>query len=70
MRLTPSDIDLTRKIVTLNVPEKGSRARQAKMSDRLTAMITPLVQETGYDDRIWSLRMSPYIVHSVSDEKY
>jgi integrase len=56
MRLTPSDIDITRKIVTLNVPEKGSRARQAKMSDRLNAMIIPLIQKTGYNDRIWSLQ--------------
>ena len=56
MRLTPSDIDVTRKIVTLNVPEKGSRPRQAKMSDRLTAMIVPLIQKTGFNERIWSLR--------------
>jgi integrase len=36
MRLTPIDIDLERRLVTLNKPEKNSRPRQFKMSERRT----------------------------------
>jgi len=56
MRLTPSDIDTERRVITLNSPEKGSRPRQARASDRLVAMLIPLMQKTGYNDRIWNLR--------------
>jgi len=55
MRLTPSDIDTERRIITLNTPEKGSRPRQARMSKRLTAMITHLVSRTEFNSRIWDL---------------
>jgi integrase len=56
MSLTPSDIDTERRVITLNSPEKGSRPRQARASDRLIAMLIPLMQKTGYTNRIWSLR--------------
>ena len=55
MRLTPTDVDLTRQVVTLNQPEKNSRPRQFRMSDRLTAMLKPLITKTKLNERIWSL---------------
>jgi integrase len=42
-RLTPNDFDLEQKICTLNKPAKHSLPRQFKMSDKLVAMINPLV---------------------------
>jgi integrase len=52
-RLTSDDFDLETKIVTLNKPAKHSLPRQFKMSDRLVAMITPLIRKTQSKDRIW-----------------
>ena len=54
MRLTPNDVDLNRQIVTLNKPEKKSRPRQFRMSDRLSAMIQPIIGKTGLNERIWN----------------
>jgi integrase len=56
MRLTPDDIDMTRQVITLNKPEKNSRLRQFRMSDRLTAMIKPLIRKTTLNERIWNLK--------------
>jgi len=53
-RLTPEDIDLEQKIVTLNKPAKHSRPRQYKMSDKLLGMIIPLVKNKPYKKRIWN----------------
>jgi integrase len=44
------DIDIERGIVTFNKPEKHARARQAKMSSKLTAMLNMLPRNT---DRVW-----------------
>jgi len=52
-RLTPEDFDLEQQIVTLNDPAKGSNPRQFKMSDKLTAMITPLIRRSQPKTRIW-----------------
>jgi integrase len=51
-RLTPRDVDLERRIVTLNLPEKRSKPRQFRMSERLSAMMAPLLRTNG---RIWTL---------------
>jgi integrase len=55
-RLTPSDFDLEQQILTLNKPAKNSLPRQLKMSDKLTAMITPLIRKTSETQRIWSAK--------------
>jgi integrase len=52
-RLTPNDFDLERQICTLNKPAKHSLPRQFKMSNKLTAMITPLLIKTPSNRRIW-----------------
>jgi len=52
-RLTPNDFDLEQKICTLNKPAKHSLPRQLKISNKLVAMITPLLKKTPYNDRIW-----------------
>ena len=46
-RLTPDDFDLEQRLCTLNKPAKHSLPRQFKMSERLTAMITPIVRTTS-----------------------
>jgi len=55
MRLTPNDVDLNRQVVTLNKPEKNSRPRQFRMSDRLTAMIEPHIRKKNPNGRIWNI---------------
>jgi len=52
-RLKPNDIDLERRVVTLNTPAKHSKPRQFRMSSQLTAMITPLIRRTKPNERIW-----------------
>jgi len=55
-RLTPKDFDFVQRIVNLNKPAKHSLPRQFKMSDKLTAMITPLILKTKQDERIWKAK--------------
>jgi integrase/recombinase XerD len=52
-RLTPDDFDLEQKICTLNKPAKHSLPRQFKMSDKLVAMLTPLIRKTPNNKRLW-----------------
>jgi integrase len=52
-RLTPNDFDLEQQIVTLNKPAKHSLPRQVKMSDKLVAMMIPLIKNTSNNNRIW-----------------
>jgi integrase len=52
-RLTPNDFDLDQQIITLNKPAKHSLPRQAKMSDKLVAMLIPLIKKTSNNYRIW-----------------
>ena len=52
--LSLNDIDLERGVVTLNTPLKGSRPRQAKLSDRLLAMIKRTSDGLSITDVIWS----------------
>jgi len=51
-RLTLDDFDFERGIVTLNVPEKGSSPRQAKISNTLIAMIRRIASPQG---NIWGV---------------
>jgi len=53
--ITPLDIDFERGIVTLNKPLKRSRPRQAKLSDKLLAMINRLVSNKSSENPIWYL---------------
>ncbi|MEE8323462.1 MAG: site-specific integrase, partial [Candidatus Bathyarchaeia archaeon] len=53
-RLTPNDFDLEQRICTLNKPAKHSLPRQFKMTDKLVAMMTPLIKKTLNDKRIWN----------------
>ena len=53
--LTPNDIDLEKRVVTLNTPAKRSKPRQFRMSRRLEAMIAPLIHKTKPNDKIWNL---------------
>jgi len=55
-RLTPNDFDVERRIATLNDPAKKSEPRQIKMSDKLTAMMIPLIRNTPINKRIWSAK--------------
>jgi integrase len=52
-RLTPRDLDLVQRLCTLNRPAKNSRPRQFRMSMKLTAMITPVVQKRGLDESLF-----------------
>ena len=52
-RIKPCDIDLDRRIVTLNEPAKNSNPRQFKLSVKLQAMLTPFIRQTNPKDRIW-----------------
>jgi len=58
MRLCPIDIDVERKVVTLNSPAKGSRPRQFKLSDNLLSMLYPLIHCTEPKNRIWNAKAS------------
>jgi integrase len=55
MSLTPNDFNIDRQICTLNKPEKYSRPRQFKMSNKLTTMITSFIRRTNRNERIWNL---------------
>lgn len=59
-RLTPKDFNLETQIVTLNDPAKKSKPRKVKMSNKLTAMIRPLIEKTDFNKRIWSERESSF----------
>jgi len=54
--LTPDDFNLNQQVVTLNEPTKNSLPRQTKMSNKLTAMIKPLLLKTPEHDRIWKAK--------------
>ena len=54
MRLTPRDVDLEKRLVTLNAPEKNSRPRQFKMSMRLAQMMSEMIVSTPITQRIWN----------------
>jgi integrase len=51
--LRPSDFDVNQQVATLNNPAKNSLPRQIKMSNKLTAMVKPLVLNTRQNERIW-----------------
>ena len=51
--LTPHDIDLPQRVCTLNKPAKNSRPRQFRMTEKLTAMITPIVQKRGLSESLF-----------------
>jgi integrase len=53
MSLTPRDVDLERRLVTLNTPSKNSRPRQFKMSERLAQMMSERIVSTLRNQRIW-----------------
>jgi len=55
-RLKPNDIDLERRVVTLNSPAKHSKPRQFKMSHQLTSMIVTLIRQADPDERIWKAK--------------
>jgi integrase len=55
MSLTPNDFSIDREICTLNKPEKYSRPRQFKMSQKITNMLTPLIRRTKRGQKIWNL---------------
>jgi integrase len=57
-RLTPNDVDLERRVVTLNTPAKHSKPRQFRMSSQLTAMLTPMVRGVEPHERIWGAKAS------------
>ncbi len=49
-RLKWSDVDLERKFIKLNCPEKGSLPRQFKISEKLIAMLDNLPRQ---GDKLW-----------------
>lgn len=51
--LKPFDFNIPAKTCTLNTPAKNSRPRQFKMSDRLTAMMIPLIYSSSQNERIF-----------------
>jgi len=51
--ITINDIDFERGVVTLNKPLKNSRPRQAKLSDKLLAMIKRIASGKATLDHIW-----------------
>jgi integrase len=53
-RLTPDDFDIEQQICTLNKPAKHSLPRQFKMSNKLVAMISPLLMKTHPNKRLWN----------------
>jgi integrase len=56
-RLTSEDFDLKQKLCYINKPAKGSNPRILKMSDKLTAMVTRIVNETHPDSRLWKAEL-------------
>jgi integrase len=55
LRLTSLNIDVEKRVITLTKPEKRSNHRQARMSSKLAAMITPLVHLKKPNEKIWQL---------------
>ena len=55
LRLTSVNIDVEKRVITLTKPEKRSNHRQARMSLKLTAMITPLARLKKPNEKIWQL---------------
>jgi integrase len=55
-RIRPIDIDLDRRVITLNEPAKGSKPRQFKISTKLQVMLTPFIRQTPMKERIWSAK--------------
>ena len=51
--LTPRDLDLVQRICTLNKPAKNSRPRQFRMTEKLVAMITPIVRKRDHDESLF-----------------
>ena len=56
--LTPSDFDLQRKWVILNSPAKNSRPRQARISEKLVNMLTPVIAKTKPNELIWKTKLN------------
>ncbi|MFQ6077390.1 MAG: tyrosine-type recombinase/integrase, partial [Candidatus Bathyarchaeia archaeon] len=52
-RLTVGDVDLERRIITLNRPAKGSDPRQVKISNHLAVMISRITIGKTLNQRIW-----------------
>jgi len=57
MSLTPNDFDLNQQTCILNKPAKNSRPRQFKMSSKLSSMLTPYIQKTPTNERIFKGRI-------------
>ena len=55
--LTLNDIDIEKRIITLNAPAKRSNPRQFKMSNRLTTMLATLTSGIPRDKKIWTQRI-------------
>jgi integrase len=53
LTLTPLDIHLERKVATLNSPKKGSNSRQVKLSNKLIAMLTPILSTKESNEVLW-----------------
>jgi integrase len=55
LSLTPLDIDLERRIIRLNKPQKGSKSRQSKISAKLALMLSPLIRSDRPNEPIWKV---------------
>ena len=55
LTLTPLDIHLERRVATLNSPKKGSNPRQVKLSNKLIAMMTPIVTTKKSKEILWQV---------------
>jgi len=55
LRLTVSNVDIEKRVITLNKPEKRSSNRQARISLKLTSMIIPILREKKPLERLWTL---------------
>ena len=55
LTLTPLDIHLERRVATLNSPKKGSSPRQVKLSNKLIAMLTPIVSTKESNEVLWQV---------------
>ena len=52
-RLTPKNFYLEKQQVSIDKPVKFHNAGEYRMSDRLTAMVTPLVRNGDFDEPVW-----------------
>ena len=55
LSLTPNDLDLERRIVTLNKPAKRSNPRQFRLSNKLVIMLGKLIPSNKSNEKIWKL---------------